>query len=190
MNMVKVSAYAHKVGLTPQTVRNMFHAGKLPGVQLDTGTILIEEPSNSLPKDRGVALYARVSSSQNRDNLTTQMGRLRSYAAARGYRVSREVTEVGSGLNDSRAKLLSLLDQEWDVLIVEHKDRLTRFGFTYLEKVAALKGARIEVINAAVDEDDLAQDFVSLVTSFCARMYGQRRGRRKTEKIIEELNNE
>lgn len=175
------------MGLSVQTVRNMYHAGKIPGVQLESGTILLDDPSESLSPDRGAALYARVSSSQNKDNLISQMKRLEDYASARGYRVEHSVSEVGSGLNDSRKKLLTLLDKEWDVLVVEHKDRLTRFGFTYLEKVAELKGARIEVINSSTDDDDLMQDLVSVITSLCTRLYGHRRGDRKTEKIIEEL---
>lgn len=187
MNRIKVSTYAQRVGLSVQTVRNMYHKGIIQGVQLESGTILLDDPDEAIKKDRGVALYARVSSSQNKDNLISQMERLQNYASAHGYRIEHSVSEIGSGLNDSRKKLLALLDKEWDVLIVEHKDRLTRFGFTYLEKVVELKGARIEVINSAVDEDDLMQDFVSVITSFCARLYGQRRGRRKTEKIIEEL---
>jgi predicted site-specific integrase-resolvase len=68
---------------------------------------------------------------------------------------------VGSGLNDSRKKLLDLLDKDWDVLVVEYKDRLTRFGFTYLEKVAHLKGARIEVINLSANNDDLDEELNS-----------------------------
>ena len=69
--------------------------------------------------------------------------------------------------------------------MVEHKDRLTRFGFNYLKQ---LWNVEIVVVNeVAEDEKDLMQDFVSLVTSFCARLYGKRRTKRNTEKIIEEL---
>jgi len=139
----------------------MYHEGLIPGVQLPTGTILLDDPDEVLVEDRGVALYARVSSSQNKDNLITQMSRLQDYASARGYRVAHSVSEVGSGLNDSRKKLLDLLDKDWDVLVVEYKDRLTRFGFTYLEKVAHLKGARIEVINLSANNDDLDEELNS-----------------------------
>ena len=154
MNRIKVSTYAQKVGLSSQAVRSYFHAGMISGIQLDTGTILLDDPDEGLAQDKGVALYSRVSSSQNRDNLIRQQQRLRDYASAKGYKVSYDVTEIGSGLNDSRGKLLQLLDKEWDILIVEHKDRLTRFGFTYLQKIAELKGAKIEVINTVEDKDD------------------------------------
>ena len=179
MNRIKVSTYAKRVGLSPQAVRSYFHAGKIPGIQLDTGTILLDDPDSILKKEKGAALYSRVSSSQNKDNLLRQQQRLRDYSSAKGYQISYDVTEIGSGLNDSRSKLLNLLDKDWDILIVEHKDRLTRFGFTYLQKVAELKGAKIEVINEVENKDDLMQDFVS----FCARLYGQR----KTETIIKDL---
>lgn len=58
------------------------------------------------------------------------MPRLPEYAAARGYKVIAEVTEIASGLNDERPKLKKLLaERRVDVLVVEHKDRLTRFGY-------------------------------------------------------------
>lgn len=84
-------------------------------------------------------------------------------------------------------KLLDSHD-EWDVFIVEHKDRLTRFGFSYIERLVELYGKEIIVINLTNEkEDDLLEDLVSIITSFTARIYGQRRSKRKTEKIIAEL---
>ncbi len=76
-----------------------------------------------------IALYARVSSADQKSDLERQVQRLRGYAAARGYQVAKEVTEIASGLNDSRPKFLKLLaDVSIGTIIVEHKDRGTRFG--------------------------------------------------------------
>ena len=99
-------------------------------------------------------LYARVSSSENKKNLVAQMERLRLFAAAKGYSVVQEVQEVGSGLNDGRKKLNKLLENQskFDVLLVEHKDRLTRFGFTYIKLLLKNSGKRVEVIYI-VDSD-------------------------------------
>jgi len=99
------------------------------------------------------------------------------------------VKEIGSGVNDTRPKLLKLLtDPSVGVIVVEHKDRLTRFGYNYLEQLLKMQDRRIEVINLAENgKEDLIQDFVSIVTSFCARLYGQRRSKRKTERLIAEL---
>ena len=99
------------------------------------------------------------------------------------------VKEIGSGVNDTRPKLLKLLtDPSITLIVVEHKDRLTRFGFNYIERLLAMQDRRIEVINVAENgKEDLIQDFVSSVTSFCARLYGQRRSKCKTERIVAEL---
>lgn len=76
-------------------------------------------------------------------------------------------------------------------MLVEHKDRLTRFGFNYIETLLETKGIKIEIINEAIEEKaDLIEDLVSIITSFCARIYGQRRTKRKTEKIIEVIKSE
>lgn len=180
-----LSAYAKRMGIVYQTAWRYAKDGKIETIRVGGSRYV---PLEETAKPTTAALYARVGSSQNKDNLETQLKRLTDYAAAKGYPVSRSVKEVGSGLNDNRQKLASLFnDDSWTVLIVEHKDRLTRFGFRYMEWLAAAQNRRIEVINAAEDNDDLMEDLVSVITSFCARIYGRRRSRRQTEKIIERL---
>lgn len=102
------------------------------------------------------------------------------------------VTEIGSGLNDERKKLEKvLLDKSINLIVVEHKDRLARFGLNYIQKLLELDNRKIEIINPQVnDENDLMQDFVSIITSFVSRLYGRRRSKRLTEKIIKEVVNE
>ena len=186
----KLSRWAKENGYTYNGAYSFIvRRNGLPYERLKTGTIfvLIEEPDKAISK--GVALYSRVSSSQNKSNLEAQQKRLEDYAAAKGYQISNNVTEIGSGLNDQRPKLQKLLaSNDWEVLIVEHKDRLTRFGFAYLETLLARTNQRIEVINVSEDKQDLMDDFVSVITSFCARLYGQRRTKRATERLIKELN--
>jgi predicted site-specific integrase-resolvase len=162
---------------------------------MDTGTIIITDapPETAVTvAEQKVAIYTRVSAAENKDNLEGQAKRLMDYCAAKGYRITLIVKEIESGVNDARPKLMKLLtDPSVTLIVVEHKDRLTRFGFNYLDKLLAMQGRKIEVINLAEDgKEDLVQDFVSIVTSFCARLYGQRRSRRKTERIIAELHAE
>ena len=99
------------------------------------------------------------------------------------------VKEIASGVNDSRPKLLSLVgDTSITLLVVEHRDRLTRFGFHYIETLFKTRGRKIEVVNQADNgTEDLLADLVSIISSFCARLYGQRRAKRKTEKIVAAL---
>ena len=187
----KVSQYAKKNGVCYRTAWNWVKEGKVKHETTKTGGILIVEDEDK-PLNDAVAIYARVSSSENKDNLRRQRERLESYCAAKGYKVLRVVEEVGSGLNDNRKKLESLLtDFAIKKIVVEHSDRFSRFGMNYIVKLLKMQGRDIEVINEqATDRDDLMQDFVSIVTSFCARLYGLRRSKRRTEKLIEELTKE
>jgi putative resolvase len=190
---MKLSEYARINNITYRTAQRHWSNGLIPGKQLATGTIVVfEDDKKEIVKIKNlqVATYARVSSSQNKDNLDTQQIRLINYANAKGYQTAFNIKEIGSGLNDSRPKLLELLsNKDVDIILVEHKDRLTRFGFKYIETLMELQGRKIEVINNLDnDKDDLIQDFISIITSFCARIYGQRRSKKSTEKLIKELN--
>lgn len=186
---MKLSDYAAKVGVKYKTAWGWFKAGKLKGYQMDTGTIIITEDETERPPQK-VAVYARVSSHEMKENLNRQADRLIDYCAAKGWQVSQVVKEIGFGVNDNRKLFLKLLaDPTITIIVVEHKDRATRFGFNYLETLLALQDRRIEVVNLAdKGTDDLLQDLVSIIYSFCVRLYGQRRAKRKTEKITIELN--
>ena len=195
---IKASEYAKKMSLHIRTVYRYYHNGKIKGYQdKETGTIFILNPFKSKNEDNlenKVVLYARVSSNKNKNNLESQLERLRLFAIAKGYQIVKEIKEVGSGLNDNRSKLNYLLEKElnkFEILLVEHKDRLTRFGFNYIDILLKSHNKKIEVINLVDnDKEDLIQDFVSVITSFCVRIYGQRRSKRKTEKLIKELEDE
>lgn len=185
----KVSQYAKKYGVTTRTVWNWIYAGKLNYERIDQfGHVRIIEDEET-PINNFVATYARVSSSENKNNLETQSKRLADYCSARGYKVVKSVKEVGSGLNDKRPKLEALLlDYGIKKIVVEHPDRLARFGTNYIQKLMEMQGRKIEVINTSDnDRDDLMSDFVSIITSFCARLYGMRNNKKRTEKIISEL---
>ena len=84
--------------------------------------------------------------------------------------------------------MVLLEDEGITTIIVEHKDRATRFGFRYLEILLKGQGRAIEVVNLAENNrEDLLADLVSIVYSFAARLYGQRRAKRKTEAIVKQL---
>lgn len=190
---IKLSKYAKNHSITYGTALRHYHKGLLNGYQDETTkTIYIEEETKSVVNTNRVALYSRVSSSENRKNAEKQLERLRMYSLAKGYTIVEEVMEVASGLNDNRPKLEKILKKDnYDILLVEHKDRLTRFGFNYIEVLLEKSQQRVEVINYIQEEkEDLINDLVSIITSFCARIYGQRRTKRKTEDLIKELKKE
>ena len=184
----KLSQYAKLHGVTNRTVWNWVYKNKVKYERDLTNHVWIIEDE---PQKQKVAIvYARVSSSENKSNLESQAERVKNWAVLNGYSVNKVIKEIGSGLNDQRSKLENILkDPSIDYIIVEHKDRLTRFGFNYIQNILKTYNREIIVINNMEDDkQDLIQDFISVITSFCARIYGQRRSKRNTEKLINELN--
>jgi putative resolvase len=186
---MKLSQYAKQQGISYRTALRWFRDGTIQGYQAPSGTIIVTEREQVQHVSEKVAIYARVSSSEHRENLERQVERLSQYCTVRGYQVALVVKEIASGVNDSRPKLLSLLkDTSITRLVVEHRDRLTRFGFHYIDVLFSVQGRVIEVVNPAEnDKEELLADLASIIYSFCARLYGQRRAKRKTEKVVQEL---
>ncbi len=189
---MKLSQYAKQQGISYRTAFRWWQAGQIKGYQAPSGTIIVTEGEVSVSRPEKVAIYARVSEASHKENLEWQAERLSQYCTVRGYQVVQVVKEIASGVNESRPKLLSLLkDTSITRIVVEHKDRLTRFGFHYLETLLETTGRRIEVVNVAEnDKEDLIADLVAIVSSLTARLYGPRRAKRKTERIVKELHGE
>jgi putative resolvase len=185
---MKLSQYAKQQGISYRTALRWFRDGTIHGYQAPSGTIIVTE-RDQVQTVQKVAIYARVSSSEQRENLERQAERLSQYCTIRGYHVAMVVKEIASGVNDSRPKLLSLLkDASITRVVVEHRDRLTRFGFHYIDALLTIQGRVIEVVNPAEnDKEELLADLTSIIYSFCARLYGQRRAKRKTQKVVQEL---
>ena len=187
MKLYRTGQVARLLDISPITVFRWVHQGKIVARRNVAGRWLIPESEvNRLlgikPVERKRAvLYARVSSSEQKENLTSQVKRLRSYAEEKGYEVVKVYEEVASGLNENRRKLQSaygmLREKKADLLLVESKDRLSRFGFDYLKSLAESYSASVEVVNGDVKKDamqELVEDMISIVTIFSAKLYGLR----------------
>jgi putative resolvase len=180
---MKLSVWAKREGITYQTAWRMFKTGRLPvsARQYPTGTIIVDER----PQEDGVALYARVSSHDQRKDLEAQLGRLAAVAASRGMKVVGTASEVGSGLNGHRRGLMRLLrDPKVRTVMVEHRDRLMRFGSEYVEAALAADKRRLLVVDETELKDDLVQDMIAVLTSMCARLYGRRSARNRAKRAV------
>ena len=186
---MKLSAYARKTGISYETAYRWFRDGRIQNAyQTSTGTILVPDTTDSQQHQRTkTVIYARVSSNEQRTTtLESQAERMEQFAIANGWIVDEVVKEVGSGLNDTRRKLVTILeDPEVRRIIVEHRDRLTRFGYHYIEMMGQALGFEIIVANKTMDHDknDIMADFTAIITSFCQRLYSQRRSTHKQQKI-------
>ena len=182
---MKLSAWAKANGLTYKTAWRMWRDGMLPipAEQLATGTVLVHPPQ--APTVAAAALYARVSSADQKDDLERQLGRLAEYASREKLTVVRSVSEIGSGLNGHRAKVMRLLaDPSVHTVVVEHRDRLARFGSEYIEAAMSASGRKVVVVDQTEMKDDLVQDMVEVLTSFCARLYGRRAAKNRAAKAL------
>jgi putative resolvase len=190
---VKLSAYAKQLGISYQTAWRMWQRGELPAHQLPSGTVIVDVPAQpQVVRPQKVAVYARVSSAENRTNLESQAERVAAFCAAKGWQVARIAKECGSGVNDQRPQLLALLsDTSLSHIVVEHKDRCSRFGVAYIQTLLKTQGRELVIVNVADEaedgqegKDDLLQDFVAIISSFCARLYGRRRASQKTTQLL------
>jgi putative resolvase len=184
---MKLSEWAKRNGISYKTAWRWIKQGRfpVPYEQTPSGTILVRDTHD---EDGIVAIYARVSSSDQKGDLDRQIARLLEYANRQGWAVAQTVGEVGSGLIGHRPKLLKLLaDPRVKTIVVEHRDRLMRFGFEYVEAALRAQGRRIAVVDSGEVKDDLVQDMIEVLTSFCARLYGRRSAKNKAKKALEAI---
>ncbi|WP_018502702.1 IS607 family transposase [Parafrankia discariae] len=172
-------------GVGYSTARQWFLEGRLPvPARRVGGLILVDEPARPAAVET-VAVYARVSSADQRSDLDRQVARVTMWAAGQGLPVGRVVTEVGSALNGHRRKFLALLrDPAVTTIVVEHRDRFARFGAEYVEAALAANGRRLLVVDPAEVDDDLVRDITEILTSMCARLYGRRAGANRARRAV------
>jgi len=185
---MKLSEWAKQVGVSYKTAWRWFQAGKMPVAteQMATGTIIVKQ--SKLENKGTVGIYARVSSYDQKEDLDRQVARLLSFANEKSWAVSCNVTEIGSGLNGKRPKLLKLLqDTNVQIILVEHRDRLMRFGSEYVEAALASQGRKIVIMDSTEVKDDLVTDMISVLTSFCASLYGKRSAKNKAKRAVKAI---
>jgi putative resolvase len=181
---MKLSTWTKEIGISCNAAWKVYKTGKIPHStwQLPIGTIIVEP----LPKSsyHNAAIYARISSYDQKSDLNRQVAQLRDYCAQQGLIITKEITEIGFGLNGERKKLIRLLaDVTISMIVVEYRDRLTRFGFEYLEAFLRAMNRKIPTINETECQDDLVQDMLEVLTSFCSRPYGRRSDKKRAKKI-------
>ena len=184
---MRLADWARSQGLQPREAWQRIQRGTLPArlkpVQMGRFWFVeIEDSSSPLKR----MAYARVSSSDQRTDLARQKLRLLEHAHANGWLLDAVIAEVGSGLNGVRPKLLKALAEPalgW--LVVEHRDRLARFGFEMVDTLLRARGGGVVVLDDREVDDDLVRDMTEVLTSMCARLYGRRSARRRAEKAVE-----
>ena len=185
---MNLKEWAASTGIAYITARRQYAAGTLPVPTYRIGRlIMVGEPLTGVSADVGqVVVYARVSSVDRKPDLDRQVARVTVWATSQRLAVNRVVTEVGSTLDGHRKKLLALLrDPAVSTIVVEHRDRLVRFGAEYVEAALSAQGRRLLVVDPAEVDDDLVGDVTEILTSLCTRLYGRRAAANRARRAIE-----
>ena len=204
--MLRPKEVCQRLGISYSTLSRWVREGRIRAVRTAGGKFRIPESevrriAEGLPVSREVRaiIYARVSSSNQRSDLERQVQYLTEYCTSKGYKVVDILSDVASGLKTDRRGLLRLfnyvVNRQVDVVVVTYRDRLTRFGFEYLEYFFKQYGVRVEVVFGEEPKDvhqELVEDLVEIVTSFAGKIYGMRSYRKKKlverfRKLLEEV---
>lgn len=187
-----VREWARREGLHPQTVWKWCREGTMPvpAEQTPTGAWLIHDPKyeTALTIMGRTVCYARVSSTDQKNDLQRQADRLKAFAVNLGIKDAQVVTEIASGMNGKRRKLNKLLaDPTVTTIIVEHRDRLARMNVGLVESTLEASGRRLIVVDDTERDDDLLQDMTEVLTLFCARLYDRKSAKRRVQQALEAL---
>ena len=190
---MKLSVWAKDQGISYKTAWRWWKAGimPVPVEQLASGTVIVHEVKPIGSHVGNVALYARVSSADQKNDLDRQLGRLLEYAVSHKMPVVDSVKEIGSGLNGHRKGMMRLLaNANVQIILVEHRDRLMRFGFEYIESALSAQGRKIVVIDTEELADDVVRDLHDVIVSMCARLYGKRSAKNRAQKALDAIHHE
>ena len=190
----KTGELAKMIGKHTRTVQSYCIRGDINSIIIPSGKRIISrdevirylKSSNLLYEDDNKIdlIYARVSTNKqkNRGDLDKQIEYITTEIITKNPKNLKIFSEVGSGLNDNRKELKKLLDivmnNEVDRIFILYKDRLTRFGFNYLEQICNKFGTKIIVISDEIQEksiqEELAEDIISIIHSFSSELYGMK----------------
>ena len=195
-----------RLGISYFSLARWVREGRIRAIRTAGGKYRVPESevrriAEGLPisKEIRAIIYPRVSSSDQKSDLEKQIQYLTEYCASKGYRVVNVLSDVASGLKTDRKGLLKLfnyvVNRQVDVVVVTYRDRLTRFGFDYLEYFFKQYGVGIEVALGEEPKDayqELVEDLVEIVTSFAGKLYGMRSHKKKKlvegfKKLLEEV---
>ncbi len=203
INNYKPKDFAELVGVSVKTLQRWDREGTLTANRTPTNRryytydqYLQYKGIRMEADQRQTVIYARVSTRNQKDDLSNQVAFLRQFCNARGMIVDRCIEEYGSGLNYNRKRWNELLDgvmqQRIKTIVVTHKDRFVRFGFDWFERFCEKFDTDILVVNneALSPQEELVQDIISILHVFSCRLYGLRKYKKQIKgdaEIVKEL---
>jgi len=197
-NLLTIKEAAEYLNVHPDTLRKWDKSDKLKPVVTSGGhrryqqEILDEYIGIHVKtevKKEVTATYSRVSSHEQKakGDLDRQSSRLSEFCAKKKFNVEHIIKDVGSGLSDTRSGFLKLtnlvINKKITRLVIEHKDRLTRFQFNFIKLMYESYGVEVMCVekNDISEEEELVNDLMMLMASFSGKLYGKRSVKRRKE---------
>lgn len=205
MENYKVSKFAEKIGVSIKTLQRWDRMGILIADRTPTNRRYYTNEhylkfknhnhlfNNDIDDKRKVIIYARVSSRNQKDDLKSQIEFLKIYCNAKGIIVDDCIEDFGSGLNYNRLKWNNLLNEVMEnkikMIVISHKDRFIRFGFSWFEKLCKKFNTKILIVNNEILslQDELVQDIISILHVFSCRLYGLRKYKKQIKEELKDV---
>ena len=192
-NWLSSKEFRNKYRISSATLWRRVHVGTVKTKELyGTTYYLDEDPSSEASMN---IIYCRVSNTKQQADLKRQETILREYCVSNGIIPDKVISDIASGMNENRKGLQELIglvkDGKVKTVYVSYKDRLTRFGFDYFVYLFNLFGTEIKVVNLTSEEDfqqELTQDFISILHHFSMKLYSNRR--KEIKKLKSEMESE
>ena len=188
-NWITSKEYRNITGISSQHLYHLKKEGKIAFKQITEKKFLYPYPEELSSKN--IAIYSRVSTTKQKKDLENQQNILINYCNKNGMKVDYTFSDIASGMNENRKDLNKLLKEvtsgKISKIFITHKDRLTRFGYGYLETFCNIHGTTIEVLNSNENksfQEELTEDLISIIHHFSMKFYGKRR------KLLNTLKNE
>ena len=140
--------------------------------------------------------YSRVSTQAQVNHLKEQTIRIYNSCIARNIVLDEQIEDINSGMNVNRKGFQRLIERvikgEIGFVVIENKDRLTRFNFDTLEFIFKYFGTKIIVLNDSLDnktyEKELTDDLISIIQYFTMRSYSHQKQLNRIRKELEDIN--
>lgn len=168
----RVLEYAKIKRKAKRTIQDWVKKGKVKSIK-EGRTVWIIDDTATIPN---VAIYARVNSYGNNNKLEEQVTKLTEYCNTKGYNIIKVVRDFGYNTDEDRTKLNDLLiDNNIDIIVVENKNILVKFGFNYINKLLSINNRKVECLNEKnkTNKDELLEDFSNILSSYGSELFGE-----------------
>ena len=199
MRYVTAAEIKRELHIVPSTLKIWKDTGKIKYKKLSSKKFLYDIDSvtnadESVSFNQQNVIYARVSTSGQKNDLDTQIDVIKNFMLSNGVKPDAVFKDIASGMNENRKSFKELLElvfqRKVKCVYVTFKDRLTRFGFDYFKSIFSYFGTNIFVLDETNEtpksyQQEMCEDLIEIIHTYSMRLYNERKKKLEDiEKII------